>query len=63
MSISISVMGETSYIIEECGDGSHPSEAYNGGREGLWRGGMGNDNIIDCTFIINCLGNRGASLK
>jgi len=32
-------MKETSDLIERCGDGSSPSEAYYGGREGLGRDG------------------------
>jgi len=37
--ISISVMRETSDLIEECGDDSSPSEAHCGGLEGLGKDG------------------------
>jgi hypothetical protein len=37
--ISISGMRETSSLIEECGDGSSPSEAHSGGWEGLGKYG------------------------
>jgi len=39
VSISISVIRETSDLIEECGDGSSPSEAHCGGWEGLGKDG------------------------
>jgi len=39
VSISISVMRETSDLIEKCGDGSYPSEAHCGGWEGLGKDG------------------------
>jgi len=35
VNISISVMRETSDLIEKCGAGSSPSEAHCGGWEGL----------------------------
>ncbi|MBE0460472.1 MAG: hypothetical protein IBX60_02390 [Candidatus Aminicenantes bacterium] len=38
-SISISVMRETSDLIEKYGDGSSPSEAHCGGWEGLGKDG------------------------
>ncbi|MEA2004801.1 MAG: hypothetical protein U9O50_00815 [Acidobacteriota bacterium] len=37
--ISISVMRETSDVIEKCGDGSSPFEAHCGGWEGFGRDG------------------------
>jgi len=39
VSISISVMRETSDVIEKCGDGSSPSEAHCGGWEALGKDG------------------------
>jgi len=39
VSISISVMRETSDLIEKCGDGSSSSEAHCGGWEGLGKDG------------------------
>jgi len=39
VSTSISVMRETSDLIEKCGDGSSPSEAHCGGWEGLGKDG------------------------
>jgi len=39
VSISISVMRETSDLIEKCSDGSSPSEAHCGGWEGLGKDG------------------------
>jgi len=39
VNISISVMGETSDLIEKCSDGSSPSEAHCGGWEGLGKDG------------------------
>ncbi|MEA2004835.1 MAG: hypothetical protein U9O50_00985 [Acidobacteriota bacterium] len=33
------MMRKTSDLIEKCGDGSSPSEAHCGGREGLGRDG------------------------
>jgi len=41
VSISISVMRETSDLIAKCGDGSSPSEAHCGGGEGLGKDGGG----------------------
>jgi len=35
MRISISMMNETSDLMEKCGTDSLPSEAYGGGGEGL----------------------------
>jgi hypothetical protein len=40
LTISISVMRETSDLIEECGDGSSTYEAHCGGR-GSWQGWRG----------------------
>jgi len=37
--ISISVIRATSDLMEKCGDGSPPSEAHEGGREGLGKDG------------------------
>jgi len=39
VSIFISVMRETSDLIEKCGDGSSPSKAHCGGWEGLGKDG------------------------
>ncbi|MDH4218654.1 MAG: hypothetical protein OEZ52_05520 [Candidatus Aminicenantes bacterium] len=52
--ISISVMRETSDLIEECGDDSSASEAHCGGWEGLGKNG-GEPSL--------CLGNRDAPMR
>ncbi len=39
VSVSTSVMRETSDLIDEYGDGSSPSEAHGGGWEGLGKDG------------------------
>ncbi len=55
--ISIFAMGEISDLIEECGDGSSPSEAHYGEWEGLWREWTGTDAGTDYIFIVKDHGN------
>jgi len=54
VSIFISVVRETSGLMEKCGDGSSPSEAHGGGQEGLGRDGGEPALQKDYTFMISC---------
>jgi len=60
VSFSISVMRETSDLIEKYGDGSSPSEAHCGGWEGLGKDGGETGAVTDYIFIIKCYRNKEA---
>ncbi|MEA2005710.1 MAG: hypothetical protein U9O50_05570 [Acidobacteriota bacterium] len=47
------MMRETSGLIEECGDGSSPSEAHCGEWKDLGNDEGGTVAVTDYTFIIN----------